>query len=557
MHSLQWIYYCGYNEIKWGVIPSSGGKTMKKIWIAIGLTFLLCSCNNQPEPELILPTRIHTPTQTATLVPTATPTALVLADHGDQTEPYPDLEVITAENVHRLEEVDVWGQGTVLGIALSPDATTIAVSMPTGIYFYDADTLEQIDWIDFAIAQIDTALMRPNWTYDNLDYSPDGKSLLVGFDDLYIVDLDTKMITQFEMTETEMNRPYVMETTYSKDGKHILVNRTSEHYGFREMMFEIYELKSNSAVFDYEFKLFDSSARIYLFEDHYAIIHQIMVDVNSGDIIEKEETILENAEEHTILFEQLQEDQWQVTLPTKDLTCNFIGKIIRGNMKDSSENLLTWILFNNNTDELNVLSFDSCRISEQYLTFPEAFGEFSISEDGNSVLSMNNWGNYQSLWDVHTGEAIAFQAIDYDAMTEEEMESTAAISIPSTSNINIAEIENYQLGNTGNYAVFYGQKEFFVWNLINDTPLNIKDEMEYGDINTLVFFPDDQLLLVREGPYGAGKIYIWDIKTEQSVCDFIPPRIISLGPQISPDGKFLAFLGYDGTIRIYGVRGEK
>ena len=336
---------------------------IKLIYIPFAL--MLASCTNQPADELVVATRIHTPTQTAT------PTTLVLADHGEQTEPYPNLEVITAENVHRLEEVDMWGQGTVLGIALSPDASTIAVSTATGIYFYDADSMEQVDWIDFYVIRTDCIFDNCGYTYDNLDYSPDGETLLLGFDDLYVVNLETREINVFETQVNDMERSYIMEATYSMDARYIIFTRaTLQPYGY-QMLFEIYEIDSASAVFQYDFTVTDYVARIYLVSEKLVAIDQLLVDIESGNILRKEEPFIKNALDQIITFNSILDDQWQVTLPEGNVKCVFsedFSSVFVHDMYDFSEDHRILLTFDDSSNQMiNLWNFDTCQETEQFL----------------------------------------------------------------------------------------------------------------------------------------------------------------------------------------------
>lgn len=99
-----------------------------------------------PTPTLEPPptqTPLPSPTPTETLVPTATPTATTL--------PFPD-EPITVDNAHLIEPLATYGKGTIWDFDLSPDGSLLAIGASTGVYFYDAQSLEEIRHVKSGLA---------------------------------------------------------------------------------------------------------------------------------------------------------------------------------------------------------------------------------------------------------------------------------------------------------------------------------------------------------------------------------------------------------------------
>lgn len=102
------------------------------------------------------PTVTHTPpsaTATPSPIPSATPTATPL--------PFPE-EPVTRDNAHLVTKLRTLGRGTVHDFGLSPDGETLAFAASSGLYLYDAGSLEEI------------GLVLPGSTTDVV-YSPDGK----------------------------------------------------------------------------------------------------------------------------------------------------------------------------------------------------------------------------------------------------------------------------------------------------------------------------------------------------------------------------------------------
>ena len=102
------------------------------------------------------PTPAPTLTQTPTLTPPPTPIGLAAAP-------------IALENASQIEPLAMWDQDGVIEVAFSPDGNQIVAGSPTGIYLYDAVTLNQTSY---------TELIRPDLTTEE----PDGGIRDLAFD---------------------------------------------------------------------------------------------------------------------------------------------------------------------------------------------------------------------------------------------------------------------------------------------------------------------------------------------------------------------------------------
>jgi WD40 repeat protein len=85
-----------------------------------------------PEPS----PSVATATPVATFAPDSVPTAVATLPA--------DLPVIAPENASGLTELARFGKGRIESIAWSPDGATFAVAGPTGVYLYDAATLQEV-----------------------------------------------------------------------------------------------------------------------------------------------------------------------------------------------------------------------------------------------------------------------------------------------------------------------------------------------------------------------------------------------------------------------------
>ncbi len=87
-----------------------------------------------------------TPTPVPTLIPTTTPPAVFDAFAGT---PLPDgpLAVISPANTGEIEQLSRLGKGRLYDLAYSPDGKLLALPSSSGIYLYDALTLEELLFI--------------------------------------------------------------------------------------------------------------------------------------------------------------------------------------------------------------------------------------------------------------------------------------------------------------------------------------------------------------------------------------------------------------------------
>ena len=77
-------------------------------------------------------------------------------------------QFITSASAAEVTQLAQWGRGTVNNLAWSPDGATFAVASSLGIYLYDAETLQEIRFIDTGA-----------WIF-GVSFSPDGSTLASG-----------------------------------------------------------------------------------------------------------------------------------------------------------------------------------------------------------------------------------------------------------------------------------------------------------------------------------------------------------------------------------------
>ncbi len=111
---------------------------------------------------------IRTPTSTATLAATRTPTSTATPAATRTPTSAPALLSISPENASRVTQLARWGKGTVNQVAYSPDGRLLAVASSLGAYLYDAETLEEVRFIESDAGVLSVA------------FSPDGTTLASG-----------------------------------------------------------------------------------------------------------------------------------------------------------------------------------------------------------------------------------------------------------------------------------------------------------------------------------------------------------------------------------------
>jgi len=113
-------------------------------------------------------------------------------------------QAISAANAASMEQLARWGKGTVNQIAYSPDGSLLAVASSIGIYLYDAQTLEEVRFIEI------------NAWVTSVAFSPDGTRLASGSKDgtvrLWRVADGTPMHT------LEGHTDWVRSVAFSPDG---------------------------------------------------------------------------------------------------------------------------------------------------------------------------------------------------------------------------------------------------------------------------------------------------------------------------------------------------
>lgn len=253
---------------------------MKRLSFALLILYSFTACYN---PSATPPTAITGDLPSATLFPTTTPVPAL---------PYPiSLEVISPDNIDRLEEIDVWGEGNIYSVALSPDEETIAVYTATGIHLYDSKTLIKTQ-------SLDSFDPHAHKSPPPIAFSPDGKYLAYFEGEAAIfLNLSTSHREKKIFSLIEEYEPSRIE--FSPESNHIVVtalgyNSPCDNSGIN---FALYNLKGH-LLFDRYFCNFyadhyyrlTTDGKLYIFFKSRMIIlvplELNVVDLDTGSLIE-------------------------------------------------------------------------------------------------------------------------------------------------------------------------------------------------------------------------------------------------------------------------------
>jgi WD40 repeat protein len=140
----------------------------------------------------------RTPRATSTAAPAPTPTPEPVLAGTPVPQP---LAVISPENADQVVQLARWGRGTANGVAFSPDGRLLAVASSLGVYLYDAETLEEVRFIETH------AYVR------GVAFSPDGATLASGSGDVRLW-----RVADGRLLRTLEARGGVVSVAFSPDG---------------------------------------------------------------------------------------------------------------------------------------------------------------------------------------------------------------------------------------------------------------------------------------------------------------------------------------------------
>lgn len=163
------------------------------------------------------PTNTQTPTATITSTPeptftlTPTPTETIQWDQrGLSLTPIPIFnEIITADNVNRVDALAVWGNGKANTLAVSPDGSTLAVGTGIGVTLYDSTNFRTL-----------TTLVTP-YSVQSISLSSDDQFIALGqyqgTIDVYELEREL-LVARLTVPGVPFSDPYQVSVLFAPDG---------------------------------------------------------------------------------------------------------------------------------------------------------------------------------------------------------------------------------------------------------------------------------------------------------------------------------------------------
>jgi WD40 repeat protein len=225
-----------------GNAPKSAKSRRQIEYVAIaGLIIAACAClaawlvvpefrqilgwnTPTPTPTAILtsmPSHTSTPTLTPTITPTSTPTATSVASLASPVQigtPVPlPTEVISTTNAQHLQQLAQWGKGKPERIMYSPDGKYLAVQTSRGIYLYDAQTRQELRFIE-----------RP-WIYYSSAFVPQSDKLMVSQDETFYL----FPLSEDGVPEKVQADYWISSVAASPDGRWLAAGQYGGDYGMK------------------------------------------------------------------------------------------------------------------------------------------------------------------------------------------------------------------------------------------------------------------------------------------------------------------------------------
>jgi WD40 repeat protein len=510
---------------------------------------------------------------------------------------YPaDLEVITPDNVHRLEQLERWGDGYIFDAALSPDGTILAVRTARGIDFYDPETLEITD-------HFDVATIFPNndrWMKLPIAISPNGDFLAYtnNAKSIYIWNLDSnQLVSEFDLKYLFWI-PSSLE--FSPDSNFLSINNSGPS-GFCDgiaFSIEIYSLQggnifreswcpglrasfefTNAGQFFMIKQIFNrsnyptSDTAFYqlnlqsghITEDIYRINYSDPNDPLTTDLyiynlspdgqflaslsLDSESTYTEILDADSMAVLDTVEGwinflpsidgipQWQdrsEPFPSNDTGCERVDDFnSKIIFRDESQALI--LTSGRPYDAMELWDISTCTIMKR-IVYPSA-SQSIFTTNGEELITTN--GTEVFSWNLHSGEV---QQLPGPVTLEEFVNEGATnpyVVSEEEDEITISDAETNELVSTLFTSIQL--------NYTNDSPETIRTPYYYD----FTFSPDGRLLLGR----GSSLIYVWDTQTGRLLWE-IPPDYVIEHITFSPNGRLIAVSCADGLVRLWGVPEE-
>jgi hypothetical protein len=424
--------------------------------------------------------------------------------------------VISAENINNLKIVQQFGDGIILGETISPDGKTIAIFRSTGIYLFDKNTFEQIQYINHPVVNPSDSYTGP---YENIVYSPNGKFLVFGNQDVIIWDLvNNKEFGHIQNTGGDSS---IRQIQISPEGDAILVNYVFIYSAIDGQtgsgMFTLFDFTSGKTISSTvyyssdqsAFSTFLSSNALFIFDQTYSgvsgnTVSSIkIINADNGNIINQFSTtgMISSVNTDGSSFSQFfdissdisktyiistsnqkitqsfdgffaflpdskgrallhKSSAWSLIDKKGNTVCNFQNfpefrfDSFRSLFNIIGDELIFW---NESKQAVEIWSLQDCKINQSRI-FSNPGNFLSLSGDDKTLVSTNN-NLLFDLWDTSTGKLIA-------TISPEKEFAGFSSKYPINENDPTEIIYRASTGiQTILFYRFYPNLEYFIWDI--------------------------------------------------------------------------------------------
>lgn len=215
---------------------------VKNIYLIVVFSIMLVACG--PVTPYSTQTLQGNQISTLTPLPSATPTIAFFNYPWNYYTPsatptyvpvekvIPSLEVISPENIGRLELINRWGKGNLLSLKVSPNHKLVAVATSTGVYLYHPQSLTQVGYLN--VSTNHNGFMQ-------VGFSPDSNLLVVASNYVTLWDV----VSQQQVGAIPLSHPLVQpwHVDFTPDGQHVVIEDLSRTCGVTGGDFSLYTIE--------------------------------------------------------------------------------------------------------------------------------------------------------------------------------------------------------------------------------------------------------------------------------------------------------------------------
>ncbi len=535
--------------------------------VLLPLALILAACQKTPLPV----TDVFTPTPTlapsSTPFPTATPTltpTVALPVLAGTPAPLP-VEPISPQNAERIQELAIWGKGSPRQVAFSPDGKLLAVGTTIGIWLYDAETLDEIRFIE-----------TPTWV-SGMAFSADGSRLFAQTGAAIVWTWDTgtgeclnEWRLQGDVPGESLSRRAV---TFSPGDTGLIAVSEYEKIWIWDL---------------------NQEKRLHTLEGHTSQVESLTFSSDAKFLASAslDKTVRIWDVETGLLLHTLTHTDYVVSLVFSPDDAILVSGLANGQIWTWDTRSGTHLqVLTGHTSSVDCLAFAPATTSHnsEHLVLASGSGDFTVrmwdvetstlvqtlpkhdfmvtgiafSSDGSILISLELFDDLLRVWDARTGKLVN-SITGYDEVWARAISSTNIVFATSGSEIQLWDVstgrqERTIKGHTGDVTSLAlsangktlascerAYRGVWVWDLASETRTQIETGSDCWGIG---LSPDGRLVAVA---VDRSVSYVYDVQNGERL------HIIGRGSSLffSPDGKRL-ITGADGGIDVWDVPTEE